>query len=171
MLCLCLGVAIGIHFLTSGSSRWPTVALGAVLALYSLPALFMPKWVVPPRLERMLSPAAGLVTGILTGATGIFVVPAVPYLSALGFNKDELVQALGLSFTVSTIALALGLGMKSSFPAHAMLTSLLALVPALLGMAIGQRTRNRINPQTFRTWFLVSMFLLGLYMVLKGLLR
>ena len=170
MLWLCLGVAIGIRFLTSGSSRWPSVALGAVLALYALLALLLPKWVVPPRLERMLSPAAGAMTGILTGATGVFVVPAVPYLSALGFTKDELVQALGFSFTVSTIALALGLGLRNSFPADALFSSLLALAPALLGMVIGQRTRNRINPAAFRKWFLISMLVLGLYMVLKGLL-
>ena len=32
--------------------------------------------------------------------------PAAPYLQAIGFEKDELVQAFGLSFTVSTVALA-----------------------------------------------------------------
>lgn len=48
-------------------------------------------------------------TGLVTAATGVFVVPAVPYLAALGLGKEDLVQALGLSFTVSTLALALGL--------------------------------------------------------------
>ena len=45
-------------------------------------------------------------TGIITAATGVFVIPAVPYLQAIGLEKDQLVQALGLSFTVSTLALA-----------------------------------------------------------------
>ena len=170
MLCVCLGTAIGIHFLTSGSSRWPSMALGAVLALYGLLTLFLPHFVVPSRAEHVLSPAVGMVTGILTGATGVFVVPAVPYLSALGLNKDELVQALGSSFTVSTIALAFGLGFKSSFSTSSFLASLFAVIPALFGMFIGQHTRNRINPVAFRKWFLVAMCILGSYMVLKGLL-
>ena len=169
MLCVCLGTAIGIHFLTSGSSRWPSVALGAVLALYALLALFLPKFAVSSRAEGLLSPAVGVITGILTGATGVFVVPAVPYLSALDLNKDELVQALGFSFTVSTIALAFGLGLKSSFSTSASLASLFAVIPALLGMFLGQHTRNRINPVAFRKWFLVAMFILGSYMVVKGL--
>lgn len=170
MLFVCLGTFLGIHFLTSGSSRWPTVALGAVLAVYALVGLLLPKFMVPPRLERALSPVVGAVTGVLTGATGVFVVPAVPYLSALRFTKDELVQALGLSFTVSTVALAVGLGSTSSFSSDTLLASLLALVPALLGMFIGQRTRDRIEPATFRKCFFVAMLLLGSYMSLKGLI-
>jgi uncharacterized protein len=40
---------------------------------------------------------------------GVFVIPAVPYLQVIGFDKEELVQALGLSFTVSTGLFLLGL--------------------------------------------------------------
>lgn len=168
MLFVCLGTFLGIGFLTSGSSRWPSVALGTVLALYALLALFLPRFTVATRFERTLSPIVGAVTGVLTGATGIFAVPAVPYLSALRFTKDELVQALGLSFTVSTVALAVGLGSASSLSSDVLLASLFAVVPALFGMFIGQRTRNRIEPVAFRKWFFVAMFLLGSYMFLKG---
>ncbi|NQS70766.1 MAG: sulfite exporter TauE/SafE family protein [Desulfobulbaceae bacterium] len=168
MLFVCLGTALGISFLT-GPSRWPSAALGAVLVLYALLALYLPRLTVPARLEPPLSPAVGFTTGLLTGATGVFVVPAVPYLSALGFNKDELVQALGLSFTVSTIALAVALGSTNSLSARTLLASLGAVIPALLGMFVGQRTRNRIDPVVFRRWFFTAMLLVGGYMVLRGL--
>lgn len=170
MVLVGLGTALGIPFLTSGSSRWPAVALGAVLAVYALLAYLLPRFTVPARAEPALSPVVGAITGVLTGATGVFVVPAVPYLSALGLSRDELVQALGLSFTVSTLALALALGWRSSLDGGALLASLLALLPALLGMFIGQRTRGRIDPVAFRRWFLRAMFVLGGYMVLRGLL-
>ena len=49
---------------------------------------------------------AGAATGVVTAATGVFVIPAVPYLQALDLGREDLVQALGLSFTVSTLALA-----------------------------------------------------------------
>lgn len=169
MLFICLGTFLGIHFLTSGSSCWPSVALGAVLAVYALLALFLPKFMIPTRFERTLSPVVGAVTGFLTGATGVFVVPAVPYLSTLRFTKDELVQALGLSFTVSTVALAVGLGSTGGLSSNTLLASLFAVAPALLGMFIGQRTRDRIDPVAFRKWFFVTMLLLGSYMFIKGL--
>lgn len=167
---VCAGTALGIHFLTSGSSRWPSVGLGSVLVLYALIALLLPKVSIPARSERSLSPVVGGITGILTGATGVFVVPAVPYLSALGLSKDELVQALGLSFTVSTIALAVGLGSTGSYPANTVLLSVGAVVPALIGMFIGQRTRDRIEPVTFRKWFFIAMLVLGGYMALRGMM-
>ena len=70
MLCVCLGTGVGIGLLTSGSSRWPSVALGGVLAAYALLALFLPRLSVPATAERLLSPVVGAITGVLTGATG-----------------------------------------------------------------------------------------------------
>ena len=35
----------------------------------------------------------------------MFVIPAVPYLQALGLDRNAWCKALGLSFTVSTVAL------------------------------------------------------------------
>jgi uncharacterized membrane protein YfcA len=169
LLLVCVGTAVGIQFLTSGVSRWPSVALGGVLGAYGLLGLFLPRLSVSARSESALSPAVGLITGVLTGATGVFVVPAVPYLSALGFTKDELIQALGLSFTISTIALAVGLGVSGSYSQELVLASLVAVVPALAGMFIGQATRHRIEPVAFRRWFFAAMFLVGGYMVAKGL--
>jgi uncharacterized protein len=166
---VCIGTAVGIQFLTS-ASRWPSLALGGVLAAYALIGLQRPTLQIAPRHESRLSPIVGGLTGLLTGATGVFVVPAVPYLSALGFGKDELVQALGLSFTVSTIALAVGLAANSSYPSDILLASLAAVVPALLGMFIGQRTRARIDPISFKRWFFISMLLIGIYMVARGLI-
>jgi uncharacterized protein len=141
-----------------------------VLAVYAIVALGLPKLAVPPRLERTLSPVVGFMTGLLTGATGVFVVPAVPYLSALGLSKDELVQALGLSFTVSTIALGVALGFTGSYPRELLLASLAAIIPAMIGMFVGQRMRDRIEPNLFRRCFFMAMFAVGVYMVLRGLL-
>jgi uncharacterized membrane protein YfcA len=169
LLLVCVGTAVGIQFLTSGVSRWPSIALGAVLGAYGLLGLFLPRLSVSTRSESALSPAIGIITGVLTGATGVFVVPAVPYLSALGFTKEELIQALGLSFTVSTIALAVGLGVSGSYSQGLVLASLVAVVPALAGMFVGQATRHRIEPVAFRRWFFFAMFLVGGYMVAKGL--
>ena len=169
MVCIGLGTALGIRFMLSGSA-WPSIALGSVLAAYALLALRAPRLHVPRRLEPRLSPPVGFCTGVLAGATGIFAVPAVPYLSALGLNKDELVQALGFSFTVSTLALGLALGSSGRYPQTLLLVSCAAVLPALVGMFIGQRTRDRIEPVAFRRWFFIAMLAVGVWMVAKGLL-
>jgi uncharacterized membrane protein YfcA len=168
MAFLCLGTAFGIRILTS-SSRWPPVLLGGVLAAYGALGFFHPRLVVPRRAERRLSPLVGVVAGALTGATGVFVVPAVPYFSALDLTRDEMVQALGFSFTVSTLALAAALGSSGHYAPGALLSSTGAVVPALLGMLAGRWTRGRIEPAAFRRWFFTAMVVIGGFMVVRGL--
>jgi hypothetical protein len=58
---------------------------------------------VSPAAEWWLGPAVGALTGLATAATGVFAIPAGPYLGALNPDKEDMIQALGLSFTVSTI--------------------------------------------------------------------
>lgn len=163
------GVAAGTiataGVLSGGSAALATAGLGAVLALYAAFALSGRALPAPGGAERWLSPAVGLVTGGITGATGVFVMPAVPYLQALGLGKEELIQALGLSFTVSTVALAAGLAVTGGLDVSALGGSALALVPAGLGMAVGTGLRRRIAPQTFRQIFFVGLFALGLYLL------
>jgi uncharacterized membrane protein YfcA len=106
----------------------------------------------------------GLVTGLITAATGVFVIPAVPYLQALNLERDQLIQALGLSFTVSTVALAINLGQGGAFGSSVAGASAVVLLPALLGMGIGTWVRSKVKAQTFRRCFFAGLLLLGLHL-------
>lgn len=170
MLAICAGTALGVALLASGDTGTTTTTLGAALVVYAAYTLFARQLHVPARAEPWLSPLIGGITGVVAGGTGVFVIPAVPYLQALGLSRDDLVQALGLSFTVSTIALAVGLGVHGAFAPGAMGLSFLALVPALLGMWAGQKLRNRISAAVFRRVFLLFLLVLGAEMALRSLL-
>jgi uncharacterized protein len=171
MLGIVLGTVSGSFILTEGNTRWTTAGLGCALVVYAGFTLLARQLSVPNHWERWLSPLVGLTTGIVTGGTGVFVIPAVPYLQALGLRKDDLIQALGLSFTVSTIALAVGLGWRGAFQLDGLALSSLAIVPALAGMWLGQAVRRRVSPETFRRWFLIGLLLLGAELVLKSILQ
>jgi uncharacterized membrane protein YfcA len=97
----------------------------------------------------------------MTAATGVFVIPAVPYLQALSFDREDLMKALGLSFSVSTVALAWSLAGSGSLDLGTGLYSLLALVPALAGMIAGQCLLRVMRPETFRRWFFQNWHFLG----------
>ncbi len=168
---VCLGTAFGIGVLTGGATALASAALGTVLAVYGGIGLISTRFRVAPHAERWLSPIIGVFTGLLAGATGVFAIPAVPYFAALGLEKEELIQTLGLFFTVCTVALAVGLMAHGRFPAAVATNSLLALVPAVGGMLLGQKVRNRLNPQVFRRWFSIGLVILGSYMALRGLTR
>ena len=155
------GTWAGSGLLSQDADGRASLALGAVLVIYAVLGLTRIEIAVAPRWEAWLSLPVGAATGLVTAATGVFVIPAVPYLGALGLEKDDLVQALGLSFTASTLAIAGSLlcdGMIGGTVAGA---SLLALAPALIGMLVGQRIRNRVKPATFRLYFFLGLLGLG----------
>lgn len=170
MLAISAGTALGSAWLADGDTGLTTTALGIALMLYSGYTLLARQLSIGKRAELWLSPIVGAVTGLITGGTGVFVIPAVPFLQALRLGKDDLVQALGLSFTVSTIALAAGLGARGAFQAGNLALSALAVVPALAGMWFGQVLRGKISPPLFRRIFLFSLLLLGLEMSLRPFL-
>jgi uncharacterized protein len=65
------------------------------------------------------------------------------------------------------VALAIGLACEHSFVIDEIASSLFAVVPALLGMWIGQRISGRISPTTLRGGFFICMLALGLQLLLR----
>lgn len=163
-----LGTWLGATLLSGIGGRYGLLALGIALIAYALLGMAAPTLVLPRRAEPWLGPAAGLATGGITAATGVFVLPAVPYLQAIGLEKDELVQALGLSFTVSTLALALALASLEAISPADLLPSALGVAAALAGMWLGQAIRARLSPRAFRWWFLGGLLALGAYLAGRG---
>lgn len=170
MLCICLGTIAGATLLVRVDPLWSGFGLGIALIVYAGYTLIAPAFAVPAFLEWWLSPVIGVITGLVTGATGVFVMPAVPYLASLNMNREEFVQALGLSFTISTVALALGLFAYDAFQAPQLGMSAMAIIPALIGMWAGQYVRRRISPKRFRLCFLLFLILLGLELASRPLL-
>jgi uncharacterized membrane protein YfcA len=160
-------VASGV--IASTKSSVASAALGGALLVYAAAGLCNFHLEVSPRTERWAGPLVGLVTGFITGATGTFVVPAVPYLAGLKLARDELIQALGLSFTVSTVALGLGLLWHGALELHSFSNSAIAIVPALLGMMLGGRLRRRVSPERFRRWFFIGLALLAVHLIYAAL--
>ncbi|MBM1174786.1 sulfite exporter TauE/SafE family protein [Microvirga arabica] len=170
MLGIVLGTVGSASILAGGDVQWTTAGLGTALVIYAVFTLLARQLSVPVEVEKWLSPLIGLTTGMVTGGTGVFVIPAVPYLQALGLSKDDLIQGLGLSFTVSTIALAAGLAWRGALQVDGLAMSSLAIAPALLGMWLGQAIRSRVSPVAFRRWFLICLMLLGIELILRSIL-
>lgn len=161
MLGIMVGTLAGSWLLTSTNTVYAGVGLGTALIVYAVHGLFAKPLAIRARFERSLSPVIGLTTGLISGGTGIFTLPAVPYLQSLGLSKDDLIQALGLSFTVSTIALAAGLARGGAFHLGNTTMSALAVIPSLLGIRVGTTVRERISAATFRRSFLILIAILG----------
>jgi uncharacterized membrane protein YfcA len=76
-----------------------------------------------------------------------------------------LIQAMGMLFTASTVALAVALQGNDLLTFELGSLSAAALLPAIIGMVVGRRIRQRLSEQLFRRVFFVSLLLLGAYII------
>ena len=145
-------------------ARYGTIVLGVLLVIYAIVGLSKFSFSVARTDEKWIGGIVGLITGVVSAATGVQVIPSMPFMQAIGMEKDELVQALGVFFTVATLALAFNLTSAGLLSAATALPGAVAMAGAFTGMFIGQAVRSRMRPEAFRRWFLIAMIFLGLYL-------
>ena len=143
---------------------WASIFLGILLVIYAVVSLRKFVFTVSRRDEKWVGGIVGLVTGVISAATGVQVIPSMPYFQAIGMEKDELIQALGVFFTIATLVQAFNLSAAGLLNESTALPGVVALACSFTGMAIGQAVRTRLEPDAFRHWFLISMILLGIYL-------
>ena len=169
LLCASLTVWVGAMALVRIDLALLSALLGTLLVFYAAISLAGVRLVIAARWEIWSGPLAGLINGLLTGMTGSFVVPGVMYLNGLGFSRQQLIQAMGMLFTLSTLALALALGGYGLVSDAQILDSSIALLPAVVGMLIGQGIRRAISEIAFRRIFFVSLLTLGTYITFNAI--
>ena len=159
-----IGIWLNAGLLTGPYARYGTVVLGVLLVIYAIVGLSKFSFRVARSNEKWIGGIVGLITGVVSAATGVQVLPSMPFMQAIGMEKDELVQALGVFFTVATVALAFNLTSAGLLSASTALPGAVAMAGAFAGMFIGQAVRSRMQPEAFRRWFLIAMIVLGLYL-------
>jgi len=169
LLPACAFVWIGAGLLADADARLATGLFGVMLTLYTAYSLVRAQITPPRSWEPWLTPVIGALSGVAYGLTGSLMVPGVIYLQALGFDRNTLVQALGITFLLMTLALALSLFGHGLLHAQLGLLSVLALVPACIGMFVGQSFRHRISEQLFQKIFFWSLLIVGIYMTVRAI--
>lgn len=188
MIALVAGTLVAAVAIAQANEAVAAGLLGGMLMVYAGLGLGGWQFDVPVRVEPVLSPVIGFATGLISGATAIFVIPSVPYLQSLEFRrsrhragdddparattdnqaKDALIQSLGLTALVATMGLALGLGVKGHLPVSTVIPGSIATLAAFAGMTIGRTIRNRLPIEVFRRWVLVGLLALGVAMVVRS---
>jgi hypothetical protein len=162
-------VWIGAQALTRMDLSLLTALLGVLLVTYSIANLRGFQLAIPARHENWVGPLVGAANGVLTGMTGSSVVPGVMFLQAIGLSRDMLVQAMGILFTTSTLALAVALQKANVLTVEHGILSSGAVLPAIVGMILGQRVRNTLSERRFRKVFFVALLVLGAYIIVSAL--
>jgi len=157
-----VATALGLGLLTPEAAAMARKVLGIALIIYGLLGVSRIQLQVPPRAEAWLGPIFGAANGAVSTATGVFMFPVIPYIQSLGLERDDLVQAQGISFTVSTFALMFVVLGNGTLNATNATGSMIAMLVTFIGMFLGQYVRQFVNPELFRVLFFTGMLVLGI---------
>ena len=168
-LAAALSVWGGTELLFAVDQRIIEVLLGVIVCCYVVINVIR----IPPALPRVwearLAIPAGLIFGVLQGATGSLAAPLAAWWQMLGLKKDEFVQASGYVLFIILVPWAVSLAAKGAVTWEVAAISAGLLIPAGLGMLVGSRIRARVPEERYRNLILALLFLAGLGLFVKGL--
>ncbi|MBM3609355.1 MAG: sulfite exporter TauE/SafE family protein [Alphaproteobacteria bacterium] len=169
---LALG-AIAIVFASSFAVGGNTVVLativGSLIIIYALSNLAQFRLPHPGRHEPVLTPLMGLIGGTLGGMSGMFVMPAAPYMQTLGLNREELIQAIAVWFTVAAVVMLVSVGFRGALTPNVLAWTGIACVTSLTGIWFGTKARGMMPEKLFMNVFFTAFLMLGAFIVYKAL--
>ena len=167
-LCATGGIWLGVIILATQDTNQLIAVLGTLLIAYAAISLTGFQVPTPGHREIWVSPLIGSIAGVTYGCTGSFVMPGTVYVQALGMQRDMLIQALGITYTIVTVVIAVFLAGHNLLPIETGVVSFGVLIPAAAGMYVGQRLRRHLPEARFRKAFFAGLLMVGIYMVARA---
>lgn len=161
-----IGIALGTWALTTLPERVLVLALGIILLAYVALRLLTPHWSLSLAAARRLGPLAGIGGGTLQGATGISAPIGVTFIHSMGLDRAAHVYAVSAMFLLFSVVQLPSLWIAGVMQPLWLLQGLLALLPILVFMPIGQWVSGKLSRKAFDRMILVFLGLIGLKMVL-----
>ena len=159
------GLLTGLAILVAIDVDAARAILGLVLVAYALWALANRPLTLSVGWERRLKLPIGFVTGFVNGLTGSQVMPVLPYLLALNLTRNAFVQAINISFTLSSLILLVGVNRLGYLPAGNLLVAVSGLVPVLAIVYLAGRLQHRLAGGVHRRVVLAFLLLMGLLLL------
>ncbi|WP_193337623.1 sulfite exporter TauE/SafE family protein [Devosia beringensis] len=161
-----LGIMLGTWALTSLPERLLVLGLGVILLAYVGLRLVTPHWSLNLAMAKRFGPLAGLGGGTLQGATGISAPIGVTFIHAMGLERAAHVYAVSAMFLLFSVVQLPALFVAGVMQPLWLLQGLLALVPILVFMPIGQWASGKLSRKAFDRMILVFLGVIGVKMVL-----
>ena len=124
---------------------------------------------IPENRRKLAEIGLGTVSGIVGGVSGVWGPPFVLYLTATATPKGDQLRALGVAFGLGAILLVLTHLQTGVLNASTLPFSAAMVLPAMLGMRIGQQVQTRLDQEAFRRATLIVLIVAGLNLVRRAI--
>ncbi|MEM7009213.1 MAG: sulfite exporter TauE/SafE family protein [Thermodesulfobacteriota bacterium] len=159
------GIYAGVLLLSMVGNYLVKIILGLVSIAYSLLLLFKVEISIPRKKETALAIPIGLTNGFLNGLTGTQVIPMLPYLLSLELDRDGLVNAINIGFTISITFLLIVFGKFDLLNAEILKFSVFGIIPVVAGIYFGGKLRHKVSDERFRIAVLIILIIIGINLI------
>jgi hypothetical protein len=166
---VCIAIVVVAQFVTAVPTQTFYLVLGVPVVALSLVQLVGVRFRIPPDRKRLAEWTVGLLAGALGGLTGTWGPPTVLYLIALETPKAKQLLVQGVVYGLGSVSLLLGHVQSGVLNLTTLPFSAALLIPAFLGMQLGFRMSDRLNPEVFRKVTLIVLVIAGANLVRRGL--
>lgn len=153
-----VGGAVGTFLLVSLPSEPLIAALIIVVLAYVALKIASPEFAVDPATSHRWAPVVGTTAGVMQGAVGISGPIVVSWIQSLRLERDAQILAVTVLFAVAGISqfpVLVGSGELDGL----WLITLIACVPTLATIPLGNRIRTRLSSAAFDQLVLVLLVL------------
>ena len=168
VLAMFIGTAAGAHVLASLDTASLNLLVGALVVLFSLSSYVNPELRLPARFERGLGVVAGAFGGFMGGVSALFGPPIILYLTSLRLDRETFVGVISSIYLCSAVGLVIVFGSIGVMSRTELVESIIASVPLMIGVWVGQRYRGRIREAVFRKLLLVVVLGVGIRLIAIG---
>ena len=112
----------------------------------------------------------GIVGGLYGGISGVWGPPVIVYLVSVGAEKTEAVRVQGVIFLFGGLVLLSAHLQTGVLNALTLPLSVALVVPSAVGMWIGFKLQDRLDPLRFRRWTLILLAITGLNLVREAVM-
>jgi len=165
---ICLGILVTAPFVVVLPQRLMLALMGIPILAFAL--VQIAGYSLALRLEHRIRAEYGLgaIGGLYGGVSGIWGPPVIVYLLSVGAGKAETVRVQGVTFLIGAVVL-LGAHLNSGvLNATTLPFSAALILPAAIGMLIGFRLQDRLDPVRFRRWTLILLALTALNLIRRA---
>jgi hypothetical protein len=163
------GVVVGVWALSVVPSGVLLLVLAGVIAAYVTLFLIQSTLQLTRAKRRWLSPLVGTAAGVLQGATGVSGPVLAAYTHALRLPRRAYLFQLAAQLQVFAVAQVIGLGVAGLYSADRVGASLLAIVPAVLGLPVGMLLSSRLPRRGFELLVLAFLAVMAVKLLADGL--
>ncbi len=168
-LCLCLYLSSPLVLVLSKSILF--ILLGLPITVIAILQL----WGWKPKLSENYRKPGEYITGIIAGLgggfAGVWAPLVVTYLLSLDITKRENILAQGVIYFAGSIILIIAHLNTEILNYQTIPTSVVLVVPAIVGLFIGIKVQNELNSDRFRQFVQVILVLAGMNLIVRGLLN